>query len=147
MKNKEHIKTEDCEHSDFEIADPNWEKVGKIKFPKFMYLWEDHGDGDRVANNIVCTECHAHGVETYVTEGGEDWKDHEDIKHSKACEEDEDWTGYTEEVGEFPKNFKTDGYSYYEKIKCMGLCGHIGKRHYEFDRRFWLDKNNNEVEN
>ena len=114
MENKEQIKIEDCEHSDFEIADPNWEKVGKIKFPKFMYLWEDHGDGDRVANNIVCTECHAHGVETYVPEGGEDWKQNEDIKHSEKCEEYEPYA-YTEEVGEFPKNFKTDGKIQYKK--------------------------------
>ena len=140
---QEQIKIEYCEHSDFEIADPNWEKVGKIKFPKFMYLWEDHGDGDRVANNIVCTECHAHGVETYVPIGGEDWKYNEDIEHSEKCENQD---AYTEEIGEFPKDFKTDGYSYYEKIKCINGCGHIGKRHYEFDRRFWLDKNNNEVD-
>ena len=106
-----------CEHLDYET-------VGK--FPEFLYIHEDHGDGDRLANDVKCLECNEIGIEKYRFV-------ETDIPHKENCEID---PANFEEIGQFPKNMSIDGEYFTNKIKCYE-CNKIGKMYYKFEEREW----------
>ncbi len=104
-----------CKHENFET-------VGK--FPKNLYIHEDHGDNDRLANKIKCLDCGIIGIEKYSFIEG-------NIEHSEKCECSE-----YDMMGKFPNNMFIDGEYFANKIKCY-FCRKIGKEFYEFEKRTW----------